>query len=331
MSSDRPERVPATASSARTESGITTMRSDVPRTGVPVRRRSFRLSGRSPRHRRIAGRTLGAVAVAGTAVAVSVLTAASAGAVSPAGAIAPTTNPPVETASQPAGAPLVPQADAVAQAPVLTFAGYQWTVKNSTSPVGPGPNVFDATGPSVDASGLHLRIVRTKAGWECSEVILAQTLGYGTYTWTVHGPLSTLDPDVVLGLFTYDSSSNAPTNREIDFEASRFRSASSPTDAQYVVQPYTTPGNLQRITIPKGIGTTVTMTWLPGRVTFSGSTVRPNGKIVAMPTWANSSPSVPVSAAEQVHMNLWLSGGLPPTDGRPVSVTVTGFRFTPAA
>jgi hypothetical protein len=140
---------------------------------------------------------------------------------------------------------------------LLTFAGYQWTVKSSTSPIGPGPNVFDAAGPFVDPAGsLHLRIVKTKSGWESSEVILNPTLGYGTYRWTVHGPISTFDPNVVLALFTYDNSNTSPTNREIDFEASRFGNPSDPTDAQFVVQSYFVAGNLQRITIPKSAVTT---------------------------------------------------------------------------
>jgi hypothetical protein len=48
----------------------------------------------------------------------------------------------------------------------------------------------------------------------------------------------TLDPDVVLALFTYDDTRTSPTNREIAFEASRFADAEEPTNAPYVVQPY---------------------------------------------------------------------------------------------
>jgi hypothetical protein len=213
---------------------------------------------------------------------------------------------------------------------MLTFAGYQWTVKSSTSPIGPGPNVFDAAGPFVDSAGsLHLRIVKTKSGWESSEVILNPTLGYGTYRWTVHGPISTFDPNVVLALFTYDNSGTSPWNREIDFEASRFGSGSDPTDAQFAVQPYFVDGNLQRITIPKSALTTVTMTWVPGRVTFSAATGQ-GKRVKTLPSWTNSSSWVPTSATEQVHMSLWLFRGAAPSNGKQVSVKVTGFQFTPA-
>ncbi len=202
----------------------------------------------------------------------------------------------------------------------LSFAGYPWTVKSSTSPVGPGPNIFDAAGPSVDSSGdLHLQIVKTAAGWESSEVVLNPTLGYGTYRWTVDGPATTLDPNVVLSLFTYDNSNTSPSNRELDFEASRFADAGEATNAQYVVQPYNTPGNLQRITLSNSNVTTVTMTWLPGSVTFSADSSSP---------WTNSSSSVPTSSTEQVHMSLWLFNGVAPSNGQSVSVTVTDFAFT---
>jgi hypothetical protein len=212
----------------------------------------------------------------------------------------------------------------------LPFAGYTWQVKSSTSPIGPGPNIFDAKGPRIDASGaMQLRIVKVGSTWESSEVVLGPTLGYGTYVWTVHGRVATLDPSVVLALFTYDTSDTSPSNREIDFEASRFGTPSQPTNAQYVVQPYETPGNLQRITIPSGGTTTVSMTWVPGRVTFSGYAVR-GRKTYQLPSWTNTSASVPTSSTEQVHMSLWLFRGAAPTNGKPVSVDVTAFTFSPA-
>ena len=208
----------------------------------------------------------------------------------------------------------------------LTFAGYQWAIKSSTTPIGPGPNLYDAAGPFVDSSGnLHLQILHTAAGWQSSEVILDPVLGYGTYRWTVNGPVTTLDPNVVLALFTYDQSDTPPSDGELDFEASRFTNEGDPTNAQYVAQPYTTPGNLQRITLPNPNVTTVTMTWLPGSVTFSAD---------GLPTWTNTTSSVPTNSTEQIHMSLWLFEGNAPSNGQPVSVEVTGFQFassTPTA
>jgi hypothetical protein len=212
---------------------------------------------------------------------------------------------------------------------VLSFAGYPWTVKSSTTPVGPGPNLFDAYGPYVDRSGvMHLRIVDTPSGWQSSEVILDPSVGYGTYTWTVRGQLSNLDPNAVLALFTYPDSMSA-TDTEVDFEASRFGWATEPTNAQYVVQPFYAPGHLQRITLTKGYETTVSMTWSRNGVSFSGETVRRNGRATALPTWSEDSPFPLCTCGEQVHMSLWSYLGVAPADGRPISVAVTGFRYAP--
>jgi hypothetical protein len=212
----------------------------------------------------------------------------------------------------------------------LKFAGYTWAVKSSTTPIGPGPNLFDPNGPYVDSSGyMHLRILKTALGWESSEVILKPSLGYGTYHWSVIGPVAVLNPSVVLALFTYDSTNPTPWNREIDFEASRFSIPGNPTNAQYVVQPYTTPGNLKRILIPKGGVTEVTLRWTPGRVAYFGD-AGPSGQLASFQPWTNISSSVPTHGAEQVHMSLWLFQGAAPTKGQPVSVRVSSFTFTPA-
>jgi hypothetical protein len=222
-------------------------------------------------------------------------------------------------------------AQAVAPPPAdLKFAGYTWEVKNSTTPIGPGPNLFDLNGPYVDSSGyLHLRILKTALGWESSEVILNPSLGYGTYHWTVLGSVATLNPSVVLALFTYDSTNSTPSNREIDFEASRFSDPYYRTNAQYVVQPYTRPGNLKRILIPKGGVTEVTLRWTPGRVAYSGQAGH-REQLAPLRPWTNISSSVPTHGAEQLHMSLWLFRGVPPTNGKGVSVRVSSFTFTSA-
>jgi hypothetical protein len=229
------------------------------------------------------------------------------------------------------GAPVAPDLTGSVEPPQghLSFDGYTWLVKSSTSPIGPGPNLFDASGPSVDKSGgLDLRILKTTLGWESSEVILKPSLGYGTYMWTLRGPVATLDPNVVLALFTYDSSNTTPSNREIDFEASRFANTHA-ANGQYVVQPYTTSGNMREFSIPRAVLTKVIMTWKRGSVAFSGNTVR-DAKTVPLPSWKNTSSSVPDHGAEQIHMSLWLFQGVPPSNGMPVTVTVTSFAFRPA-
>ena len=70
------------------------------------------------------------------------------------------------------------------------------------------------------------------------------------------------------------------------------------------------------------------MTWKPGIVTYTGETVGPT-KTEALPSWKNTSSSVPVHGAEQIHMSLWLFQGVPPSNGMPVTVAVTSFAFRP--
>ena len=100
------------------------------------------------------------------------------------------------------------------QAPVISgygrtirFSGYDWLVKTSTVLVGPGPNYFSDDEENVwidDQGRLHLRLTRDSTGhWRASEVVLQTSLGYGQYRFAVEGTPQELDPNVVLGLFTW--------------------------------------------------------------------------------------------------------------------------------
>jgi len=82
-----------------------------------------------------------------------------------------------------------------------------------------------------------LRIRDKREVWTSAEVILDEALGYGTYRFTLASPVDQLDPNAVLGLFTwYDDPAQA--NREIDIEFSRWGDPNRTTNANYVVQPY---------------------------------------------------------------------------------------------
>jgi hypothetical protein len=209
----------------------------------------------------------------------------------------------------------------------IAWSGRTWQVKSSRSKVGPGPNYFSAATDNVwvDASDrLHLRITSRSGRWNCAEVIGTQTLGYGTYTFEVASPVADLDPNVVLGLFTW--SDKAPyAHREIDFEVARWGVASDPTNAQYVVQPYDVAGHLHRLTLPSGVGPTLHgFTWRPTRIDFASSDL-----VGWDHDWTYAGAGVPRTGDERVRLNLWLFGGAPPTDGQEVEVVVTRFSFTP--
>jgi hypothetical protein len=208
-----------------------------------------------------------------------------------------------------------------ALANTLSFSGHSWSVKSSTGTVGPGPNRFAARNATVDTSGnLHLRISKDKGKWYSSEIINTASLGYGTYRWTATTNLANLDRNVVLGLFTWNDLPEY-ANREIDIEIARWGSTTDPTNAQFVVQPYNSPGHLQRFTQPIG-GSTLEFTWSTGRVDFL---VRQGTVIID--SWSYVAPDVPVPGGETVRMNLWQYRGLAPSNGQPVELVFSDFDY----
>jgi len=209
----------------------------------------------------------------------------------------------------------------------VTWSGGSWQVKTSTAAVGPGPNIFSKTNVNVDASGfLHLRIAKDGSGrWTTSEVIGPTSYGYGTYTWTVATALDSFDPNVVLGLFTW---SDRPqyAHRELDVEIARWGSATDPTNAQFVVQPYDKAGHLTRFTATNAVRTQQQFTWRAGEVTFTSRRLDTN-QVVASYVYRGS--DVPKPGDERVRLNLWLFDGSAPTNGQPLEVVVESFVFTP--
>jgi hypothetical protein len=209
----------------------------------------------------------------------------------------------------------------------INWAGRSWQVKSSSAKVGPGPNYFSASTDNVwvDAAGaLHLKITYRSGKWSCAEIISNDSPGYGTYSFDVSSPLDDLDPNVVLGLFTW-SDKAAYNHREIDIEFARWGNAADPTNAQYVVQPYDAAGHLRRWTVPTGAApTTHDFTWRSGSVQFAS--FDPSGWTTS---WLYKASDVPKHGDEHVRLNLWLNGGAAPTDGQEFDVVVTGFGFSP--
>ena len=223
----------------------------------------------------------------------------------------------------------VPPAGAGRPAPsaprTIEFSGYTWDVKSSSGKVGPGPNYFSSAPDNVwvDAQGyLHLRITTAKRRWYAAEVVNRASLGLGTYTWVLDSAVDALDPSVVLGLFTWNDDP-AFNHRELDIEFARWGSAADPTNGQFVVQPYDTPGNLRRITQAAGATqSTQSFTWAKDLVSFSSSAASPSA-------WVYTGPDVPQPGGEHARINLWLFRGQAPTDRREVEVVIRSFTFTP--
>lgn len=207
----------------------------------------------------------------------------------------------------------------------VAFSGYSWPVKASTGLVGPGPNVFSSSPENVwvDAAGqLHLRITSRDGRWLSAEVFLDHSLGYGTYRFTIASPVGDLDPNAVLGLFTWNDDP-ANNHRELDVEFARWGNAGDPTNAQYVVQPAGV-GNLTRFVQPLSGPSVHAFTWGTKGVSFAGTDAA--GRTIA--SWRYTGSGVPRTGGERTHLNLWLNRGLPPANGAEVEVVLSAFTFT---
>ncbi len=206
----------------------------------------------------------------------------------------------------------------------IAFSGRDWWVKDGAgSKVGPGPNLFSASASNVwvDSAGrLHLRLRRTSAGWTCAEVVLFESLGFGSYRWVIDSPVSDFDPQIVLGLFTWNGSDPAYHNREIDVEFSRWGDSRAPTNAEFTVQPSSTAGNVSRFAVPSGLGRTVhEFRWQDASIAATSL----NGtQTLASHTFTDG---IPQAGGENVRMNLWLFRGRSPKQG--AEVVVNHFEF----
>jgi hypothetical protein len=149
----------------------------------------------------------------------------------------------------------------------LKFSGYDWGVRMIANDKGGTNNLFDAENAWTDASGaLHMQIKKKSDRWSCAEIFLNRSLGYGTYSVTVRDT-SHLEPAAVFTMYTFEDSAGEQHYREMDVEVSRWGDAANKNNAQYVVQPFYTPGNVFVFAAPTGTLTYV-LRWEPGYATF---------------------------------------------------------------
>jgi hypothetical protein len=222
----------------------------------------------------------------------------------------------------------------------IEFSGLAWTVKDLFWD--PGPNEFSgsAQNVSVDAQGLHLRITHRGGRWLCSEVASENSFGYGRYIWTVSSPAAGLNENCVLGLFTFDADAPRAAYRELDVELSRWGDPSSPTNAQYVSQPYTQAGHLHGFTLQPGAEpvSTQIIDWRRDGIRFRsirGDFAEPPDASYLLQEWLYppadlfAQPQVPEPGKGNVRMNLWLFNRKPPSDAREVEVVIRRFTYIP--
>jgi hypothetical protein len=218
---------------------------------------------------------------------------------------------------------------------MLDFSGYKWSVKAHDVPAGPGPNRFSDREEDlwVDDEGLHLTVTKRDGNWYCTEVILQESFGYGTYIFHTKTEPEYVDPNVIAGMFTWDAELPWP-NRELDFEFARWSDPDDPTNAQYVIQPFTTPGHWLRYRVEPDESEpylTQIMTWQKGRVDFKTARGRfdaphiPEEAVIC--AWTHTGDGVPEPRKENIRINLWLDDGLPPASDKPIDLVVAKFLY----
>ncbi len=228
-------------------------------------------------------------------------------------------------------APTAIAQDAEQPGRTIQFSGLEWKVKRSDGVAGPGPNLFSDSADNVflDSQGrLHLRITHDAMGWHCAEVILKKSPGYGEYCFEVDSSPE-LDPQVILGMFTWHDSDASFHNREIDIELSRWTQPEN-LNAQFVVQPYETKGNIDRFDMPKSLNElTYQFVWRHDRVDFDAwkrsKSAEKSHK--SLHHWSCASADVPPAGGESLHINLWLFRGKSPTNGQSVEMILRHFSY----
>jgi len=213
---------------------------------------------------------------------------------------------------------------AFALATTVEFADRTWNVRGGTG--GPGPNHWSDAADAVwvDADGaLHLTIRATADGtWACTEVWLDDPTTFGPHTFYVDSRFDAYDPNVVLGLFTYQDDTH-----EIDIELAKWGAPAGDT-LWYTVQPPDADSQWSAAPTLSGSYTTHQFDWQPGGVHFRswhGHYPEPPDSSWVFGDYTTTAAHVPdATAAMPVHMNLWLVNGRAPTDGQDVEVVIRG-------
>jgi hypothetical protein len=243
------------------------------------------------------------------------------------------------------GKPLPEALDALAlakdfhiQTPI-DFSGREWEVKATVpgASIGPGPNRFSTNNVWTDGTGrLHLKINKEIEGgttnWSCAEVICGDEFGYGVYRFYMDSPLGDFDPSVVFSPFTYSDHTNY-TFREIDIEFTTWN-GTVPGNAQYAIQQWENSVIVERFVCPPDVTNSVHyFVWAPWRIDFKSLKGHDPASTILTDLiydWSyTNATQIPPEGLVRPRLNLYLSGGQPPTDDNPVEIIISGFDYLP--
>ena len=206
----------------------------------------------------------------------------------------------------------------------ISWSNFNWQVKSGEL-VGPGPNYFsdDTNFVFVDSEDrLHLKIDYRDNKWFCAEIFLDHSLGYGFYNFTIDSPVNDFDFNTILGCFIYDT-----TAREFDFEFSQ--RLANPYNAQFVVQPWYNPGNIEFYNMPATAETSHSFLWTADSIVFNswnGHAGTPT-PITLIHTWKYTGADIPIPVNDRMRFNLYLYGGEAPLSGMGDTVIISSFNY----
>ncbi len=211
----------------------------------------------------------------------------------------------------------------------LKFNGYDWGVRTIANDKGGTNNLFDAENARTDASGaLHMQIQKNKTGrWSCAEIFLNRSLGYGTYSVTVRD-ISHLEPAAVFTMYIFEDSAGEQHYREMDIEVSRWGDSANKNNAQYVIQPFYTPGNLFAFAAPSGTLTYV-LRWEPGHATFKTFRGRSAGAGAQLVSEHEFTSGIPVPGKAKPRLIFYIAASDKNPLQKPSEVVVEKFEYLP--
>lgn len=223
-------------------------------------------------------------------------------------------------------------AQSAAAEKAVSLGGFEWVVKESASPVGPGPNYFSARSVSDAGPAVVLRVVSRRAFLAerryAAEIYTRDFFGYGTFEldFRMDGPL---DSFLVFGFFLYNNDS-PPHFGEVDFELARWGIPDA-DDGQFSVQPWDAEGNSTTFRLAPGpLECTALIDWRRDRVELS--LVARDG--TELSRWSYAGESMPLMGGSderaRVHVNLWPFRGMEGANDGARTVEVTGFRYARA-
>lgn len=206
----------------------------------------------------------------------------------------------------------------------LRFAGRQWIVKSGCG-LGPGPNCWSDSEQSVwvdDSGQLHLKVREIDGTWHSVEVYTEACTHYGIHRFYVIGPVDDLDKNVVAALLLYKDDQT-----ELDIEFAKWGEENPTYNAQYVVQPWDTPGNREPFSMTSSVThTTHYIDWSGSAIQFKsihGHYQEPPDAAHLIHEWLYEGDDIPAEEeCLRIHINLWLYQGDSPSDDQEAKIIV---------